>query len=498
MARVSSILGSPPHLFALAAVICVVAIFSSVSRENPPGFYRDEASLSLNAARIAAGGRDEYGGRFPLFFKSFGDYKSPAWVYTVAGVFVVTGPSKMAARATSAFFGLAAVLVVGLIGWRLSGRREVGIVTGVLTGLVPWLFEVTRLAFEVASTPLAFALVLLCALEGSRRARWPLWLSVGMGLSLAFLTYSYQTGRLYGPLLAVAVALLVSRARLPGIAITWAVFFVTTVLPIAVFNHRHAGAFSSRFGTTTFISDEMPRSEIVRMLLDNYWRVFDLRRWTFGGDVNPRHHVQGVGTLLLAVSLLAIAGLVIVIREHRRERFWWFFLAALFVVPIPASLVWGQYHALRSAVLPICLCVLSVPAIDLLLRKARSTRSAMVVGVALTVLAVGQAGWFQVTYWRHGQARGDWFENGVSEAVRTAFLSSTDGRVFVPLEEPRGRTQLEWWALLLGRGGDVVGTSEGGVVAPPGAVVFVGGDVPCEGCEPIIQRAGYSVYRTPG
>ena len=41
---------------------------------------------------IATEGRDEHGARFPLYFSSFLDYKSPLFVYGLAGVFVVTGP----------------------------------------------------------------------------------------------------------------------------------------------------------------------------------------------------------------------------------------------------------------------------------------------------------------------------------------------------------------------------------------------------------------------
>ena len=279
--------------------------------------------------------------------------------------------------------------------------------------------------------------------------------------------------------------------------LTWIVFAMTTAIPIAVFVVRHPGALSSRFATTTYISDEMSRSEIVRMFLGNYVRVFDLWTWTFSGDSNPRHHVQGVGTLLLAVVFLASAGLVIVIVSHRRERFWWFFGAAFIAVPLPAALVFGHTHALRSAVLPICLCVMAVPAIDLLLRTARSDRRAQAILVVVALLTVGQAGWFQATYWRHGQYRGDAFESGVEAAVQTAFLASPDGRVFVPQDEPRGRTMLQWWALVLGRESRVVATTAGGTVPPPRSIVFIRGDVTCGGCTPIIQRDGYSAYRNP-
>jgi hypothetical protein len=276
--------------------------------------------------------------------------------------------------------------------------------------------------------------------------------------------------------------------------VTWGVFLITTVLPIAAFMLRHPGALSSRFATTTYISSDMAVGTMVRLFLENYVRVFDLWHWTIGGDSNPRHHVQGVGTLLLSVVVLAATGAVFVIAKRRHDRFWWFFLAALLLVPLPAALVWGNYHALRSAALPVCLCVLAVPAIDWLLRAETSSRALWGFGGALVVLTVAQAALFQTTYWRDGKNRGDDFEQGVESAVQTAFLSSPSGRVYALADEPRGRTQLQWWSRVLGEAANVSVVPTGGT-PPPGSIVFIRGPVPCAGCTTIIQRAGYSVYR---
>ena len=495
-------LGSPRHLVALAVSLVVIGVFGSVSTVNPPGFFRDEASVALNASTIAASGRDEYGARFPLFFESLGDFRSPAFVYALAGVFVVTGPSTTVARSASAFLGLAAVVVVGLIGWRLTRRRAVGLLAGVIAGLTPWLFEVTRVAFEWSATPVAFALVLLCALEGSRQAQWGWRLPVATGLALAFLTYSYQTGRIYGPALAAGLALLVTRDRLPGLLLTWAMFVATVVVPVAVFNLRHPGALTARYDTTTFIQDDMSRFEIARTFVTNYAWKLNLFHWTFSGDPNVRHHVQGAGTLLLGLVFLAIAGAWIVIARHRRDRFWWFFLSAFLIAPAPASLTIERYHAPRLEVLPICLCVLAVPAVDLLvghLASGPSSSARMWSRGAIVVLALvvaGQATWFQTNYWRHGGSRQEAFEAGADDVMRAAFQSSPDGRVFVSSADKRGKTQLEWWSIVFGRNDGVVVLADG-QAPPPGATIVARGD-PCVGCTTLLQRDAYVAYRQTG
>lgn len=63
-----------------------------------PGFIRDGASISYNAYTISQNLHNQNGGVLPLYLKSFGDYKSPFFVYVLAAVFRVTGPTLRAGR----------------------------------------------------------------------------------------------------------------------------------------------------------------------------------------------------------------------------------------------------------------------------------------------------------------------------------------------------------------------------------------------------------------
>src|SRR5690348_15577232 len=70
--------------------------------QNPPGFYIDESSIAYNAYTIATTGRDEYGESWPLYFRAFGEYKNPVYIYSLAFLFRVFGPSILVARLLSA------------------------------------------------------------------------------------------------------------------------------------------------------------------------------------------------------------------------------------------------------------------------------------------------------------------------------------------------------------------------------------------------------------
>ena len=148
------------------------AFYARGAATNPPGFFIDESSVAYNAHTISRTGADEYGEPFPLYFRAFGDYKNPVYVYLLAAVFRVTGPGVAAARLLSAALGALTALALALLGGRLTNRAAVGLLAGLSALLTPWLFELSRLVVEVAAYPLAVAVLLLSLRRASRRAAW--------------------------------------------------------------------------------------------------------------------------------------------------------------------------------------------------------------------------------------------------------------------------------------------------------------------------------------
>jgi hypothetical protein len=70
-------------LMLAAGLLIAVTYFKDVGK-NPVGFFVDEASIAYNAHSISQHGSDEYGQVFPLYFRAFGEYKSPVYIYTLA------------------------------------------------------------------------------------------------------------------------------------------------------------------------------------------------------------------------------------------------------------------------------------------------------------------------------------------------------------------------------------------------------------------------------
>ena len=290
-------LARPGLLLAAGVVLAVVSLHLWIDPSNPPGFHRDEASIAYNASTISTSLRDEHGGRLPLYIESFGDYKSPVFVYALAGVFRLTGPSSEVARGLGAVGVLAAVLLLGLLALRRTRDIRVAAAVVALGGFSPWLFELGRVAVEVTLEPLVFVVLLLVLEDAWRTNRWGVVNGIAAGGTLALLAYTYAGARLLAPLLAAALLVFAKRGRLRWLATAWATF-VVLLIPLIAYAVRHPGALSARFHHTTFVKDDMSDWEVVRTFAGNY--LTDVSLWSYitGGDPKPHIHIAGTGMLL--------------------------------------------------------------------------------------------------------------------------------------------------------------------------------------------------------
>ncbi|MBI3282756.1 hypothetical protein HYZ70_01635, partial [Candidatus Curtissbacteria bacterium] len=95
------------------AVILILAAFLRFYQlgQNPPSLDWDETAHGYNAYSILKTGRDEYGYKLPLSFRSFDDYKPPIYTYLVVPSVAIFGLSDFAVRFPSAVLGVLAVLV---------------------------------------------------------------------------------------------------------------------------------------------------------------------------------------------------------------------------------------------------------------------------------------------------------------------------------------------------------------------------------------------------
>ena len=512
-------------LIMLAAVILLYAFYIAGIWKNPPGFYLDESSIAYNAYLMGRTGISEAGVSWPLYIRSytgpFSVYTNPTYIYLLAAVYALFPPSILAARLLSATLGFAAALLLGVLAWRISGRRGVGIIVALAALVTPWLFEVSRLVFEVALYPLTLVLFLLALYRAQARARWS-WMDCALlALTLALVTYTYTIGRLFAPLLAFGlIAFATNRERLIDVVKTW-IGYGLTLLPLLFFNRWHPGVLTDRFYLISYIKPQSTWGEIIPEFIKHYFYNLSLSSLLLAGDTNPRHHVGGMGSFLVATFILALAGICLVLKNHRRESWWLFILYGLAISPISASLTLDQFHTLRMIPYPVFLLVLTVPALSRLIEGDRAIahraspekkkkkkrpeppappetllsflarRKAL---AALLVLMLLQALYFQYQFHRDGPNRGAVFDAGYRELYQEAM--SQPSRPIYLVDGMWGPAYIHafWYATLEGRSTtEFIHLTYG--QRPPAGALVISSEEKCSNCQLIKRRDQYILYR---
>lgn len=459
----------PAALVGLGALLAVAAFHLWITPSNPPGYHRDEAALSLNAYTLSTGLRDEDGAFLPLFFRSFDDYKSPLYPYLLAGIFRASGPSAEVARGLSAFLVLAAVLLLGLLARRLTGSALVAVVTVVLAGMTPWLFELGRVAYEVTTQPVLVVLLLLALLASSQSGTWSLGRGAIVGCALGALTYSYTGSRLQGPLLAAALVVFAGRGRWRWVLTAWGTFALL-LLPMLLYQLRHPGTLTARYDATTIARDGMSPLRVVGQAIANWVHDVNPWHWVTAGDPAPYVHNGGYGALFGAVVALALAGCVLVLVRRRNDLWWRYVLVATLLVPIPAALTVDRFNAIRLAALPVFAVVLAIPALEELLAAAKRSRVVTVVAGFLALSVVLQFAQFLHEYRTRGPARVVLFEAGVLPLLDQAFASG--GPLYIDFDDRGAQAEARWHAAEAGLPDDRVVILPDGGIPPPGSIVF--------------------------
>ena len=462
-------LGRTAVLLGLAAVLAVVGFQLWVTSSNPPGYHRDEAALSYNAYLIATTARDEDGALMPLFFRSFGDYKSPLYPYVLAGIFRITGPHKIVARTFSVVLGALAVLLLGLLAKRITGRNVLAVVVVVLAGLTPWLFELGRVALEVATQPLLVTSLLLALHRAWRQRTWTAREGVPVGLLLGLLLLlvhrqpaarAAPCGR-SGRLRRTRALALAAR----GVGNVRRLARAARRLRAASSGHGH-GPLRSDHDRACGPLARVGRAAGDRELVPRHRSVV----LATSGDPAPYVHNGGYGSLFGAVVVLALVGFVLVLWGKRDDLWWRYVVVATLLAPIPAALTVDRHNAIRLAALPVFCIVLAVPALDaLLVSPRRSPLAAVGLGlVAVTVAA--QFVQFLHAYRVRGPARIVLFDAGVDPLLRQAF--ATGKTIYIDDDDRGAQTQSHWHAVEDGVPRDRIHVLPDGGIPPKGSVVF--------------------------
>lgn len=455
-------------LLALAAALSFVWYFGEPLRTTP-GFFIDESSIAYNAWWIARAGVDEHGVRMPVYFEAFGEYKNPVYIYLLAAVFKVVGPGIFAARALSIALGFWAAVAVAFLA-RGTTARAFTFFAAIAT---PWLFETSRLVFEVAAFPLALALALLSvhalSAPGEKARMKDVTLLLGCAACLALVTYTYTAGRFVGPVMALALVLIVPWRRA---AIAW-LAYVALLVP----------ALLQLQALTTRVA----QVGLAKAFVANYFATFSPQFLFVEGDANGRHHVAFGGMLLVTVALAALVGVGAAIRK--RDAWSRYLLLILVLAPLPGALAPEAPHALRLITVGVVLLVFAGIGMDAVAEVRREAlRVALMMALFLALAAEGLA--FRTRYEELGPLRLDDFDAGYPYAFAAALRMQ---RPPICVEESPYFIHARWYGVLRGIDRSQLPRFLEGT--EPRGAVCVGSAPVCSTCRVLADARGFVAYR---
>ncbi len=337
----------------------------------PLGLSWDEASLGYNAYAIATTLHDEHGEFLPVArFMAFGDYKPPGYIYVSAVAVKLLGLSEFSTRLPSALAGTLLVVVAYFLVKELLRRESVALLTAFVVAISPWALQFSHAAFEANLATAFSATGILFFLVALRKKPW-----VFFSLASVFLvasTYTFNSHRIFVPLILVALTLIYFKAALKN----WKVFivlyglFFILFLPQVPFLLSQEGKL--RFNEVAWINDLEPLEEAnLRVAIDDnsvLGKIVHNRRVVYGlqflehytdtfrsqflfisGDVNPRLSIQSVGEMYLLELPLLLLGIFFLAKKHSKSGL--VLLAWTLLAPLPGALARETPHALRTLTL---------------------------------------------------------------------------------------------------------------------------------------------------
>ncbi len=371
--------------------------FIDVSND-PPGLYIDEASIGYNAYTILTTGKDQYGIPYPFWFRSFGDYKMPVYIYLVAGTMAMVGKTELAVRLPSVIAGTLTIPVFYFFLQELleletniaikKKLRYLPVLASFLLAISTWHLQFSRGGFEVTVGTLFY--LLGCYFFLVFKKNHTIKSIIFCILSFIITLYTYDTFRVLSPLslLFIAWEEKVYRNKKSLYIIIPAIILS---LPYILFSLTSEG--NQRFLATSAFSDHGINNIFSQILvfplqyISNYLSFFSLDFLFSFGDGIGRHQVQSFGELYHWQLPFFLSGIYFLLRE--RKSFLKYTTFLLFIaIPLVGAVAVPSPHSLRSLPLVIpCIIFVSV-GILFLLHKIKKYQYKLAVITVISLLTI--------------------------------------------------------------------------------------------------------------
>lgn len=322
----------------------------------PPALNWDEAAIGWNAKTIWSMHLDEFGTRWPISFRSFGDYKAPLYIYLTAPVVGIFGSSEISIRLVSVMAGIVSVGLMYLLG---------GAAAAALMAITPWHILLSRPALE-ANLALMFILAGIWLFLMATKKPWLLVLSA---VSFILSLYSYQSPKIFVPVFVLGLILIYRSAWKR--ALVWLVLAgIIAVAATAPLIKDGLGAGGRRFQMTSVFYQ--PENNLPLTLVKNYLVHFSPSWLFWSAGETGRSQMRQTGMLLLVTAPFLVLGLIALWKKRKdtwSKVLWWWLLTA----PLPAMIGFDVPHPIRSYQLLPVLTIITAMGLSKIIARPRTS-----------------------------------------------------------------------------------------------------------------------------
>lgn len=343
---------------------------------NPPSLDWDETAHGYNAYSILKTGKDEYGYKLPLFFRSFDDYKPPMYTYLVVPAVAIFGLNDFAVRFPSALLGSLTVVFTYLMVSEILKKRQIALLCALFLAISPWHLQFSRVAFETNSAIFWSVLGTWAFLKGVRASGLKLALylstaSIAFGANL----FMYHNARVFIPLYSVILLVLFRKALLKNwkmliVPAVIALIFCSALIPILTsisgqLRYKGTSIFgdvSPLYKNSQLIDDDSHTEQellakvihnrrfvYIPILIGNYLSHLSPTYLFFTADMD-RHHAPQIGLLYLLDLPFLLAGIYFLIKNKSEIKSKIIIISWFLLAPVASSVTWGVPHSLRSEI----------------------------------------------------------------------------------------------------------------------------------------------------
>lgn len=370
----------------LIVVIAGISRFYNLS-EIPHGFFCDEAAIGYNAYKLLISGKDEYGIKWPFFFRSFGDYRNPVPIYLNIPTVFLFGLSDFSVRFTAAFFGFLTVILAFFFGKKIGGFW-VGFFACLFLATSPWHIHLSRVGLEYIYFPFFFLLGLYFWLLRANLKYFLLsFLFFGFGL------YTYYPAWLIIPLFLLGLFILSIKEIIAQTNkfIAGGFFFLFLMTPL--FYGMISGKALTRWNQVQV--QKASFSEKKELFIKTYLGHFSKEFLLTKGDIDypghfiTRHSVRGFGEIYKFTFPLVILGIILIFWK-RKDLAFIFYLLLLY--PLGSTLTDSGPFATRSILGVIPFTLLPAIAAGLILNKISQKKQVVII---IFIVAVSLFSWLR-------------------------------------------------------------------------------------------------------